>query len=199
MATTRRGRATRARILEAARDVIAVDGYAGASIASVAARAGVATGTPYRHFPSKEALYAEVVRQVCEREVAAVRIAAADTPGGAVERLVAVIALFVHRALRSPRLAWALLAEPMEQTVDEIRLEFRRRYRDDVAALLAEAVEHGEVPEQDATLVAAALVGGVADAIVGPLAPVGQDAPDTEAVVAGVVAFVRRAIGAPTG
>lgn len=46
----------RAAILEAARTVFLEQGYAGARMAAIAERAGVASGTIYLYFPSKEAL-----------------------------------------------------------------------------------------------------------------------------------------------
>lgn len=45
-------------ILETAREVFADKGYHGASIEDIAARAGIAKGTVYLHFPSKEDLLA---------------------------------------------------------------------------------------------------------------------------------------------
>ncbi len=55
-------RRNRERILESARAVFGEYG-AEAQIDDVASRAGVGVGTVYRHFPTKEALLAELVRQ----------------------------------------------------------------------------------------------------------------------------------------
>ena len=55
-------RRNRERILDSAREVFAEDG-ADAQIDDVARRAGVGVGTVYRHFPTKEALVAELVRE----------------------------------------------------------------------------------------------------------------------------------------
>jgi AcrR family transcriptional regulator len=55
-------RRNRARIIDSARDVFAEFG-AEAQIDDVARRAGVGVGTVYRHFPTKEALIAEIVRE----------------------------------------------------------------------------------------------------------------------------------------
>jgi AcrR family transcriptional regulator len=55
-------RRNRERILESARAVFAESG-AEAQIDDVARRAGVGVGTVYRHFPTKEALLTELVRQ----------------------------------------------------------------------------------------------------------------------------------------
>jgi AcrR family transcriptional regulator len=55
-------RRNRERILESAREVFAESGI-DAQMDDVAHRAGVGVGTVYRHFPTKEALMAELVRQ----------------------------------------------------------------------------------------------------------------------------------------
>ncbi len=55
-------RRNRRRILESARQVFAEAG-ADAQIDDVARRAGVGVGTVYRHFPTKEALLSELVRE----------------------------------------------------------------------------------------------------------------------------------------
>jgi AcrR family transcriptional regulator len=52
----------RARVLEAARTVLASEGLS-APIDRIAEEAGVGVGTIYRHFPTKEALYEAVVLQ----------------------------------------------------------------------------------------------------------------------------------------
>ena len=65
--------AARERIVDAALDQLAEGGYASASVATVARRAGVATGTVYRHFPSKADLFAEVFRRAAQREVDVLR------------------------------------------------------------------------------------------------------------------------------
>ena len=54
---TERGDATRARLVEATRDVVREVGYARASTRAIAAAAGVAEGTIYRHFPDKASLF----------------------------------------------------------------------------------------------------------------------------------------------
>jgi AcrR family transcriptional regulator len=58
---TERGRATRARLLAATAEVVREYGYARASTRLIAARAGVAEGTIYRHFPHKSELFMAAV------------------------------------------------------------------------------------------------------------------------------------------
>lgn len=188
---------TRERLLRSAQELIEEGGYGAASVVAIAERAGVAAGTLYRHFASKQELFVEVFRFVCAREERAMRAAASGlVEGPAVERLEIVLATFARRALRNPRLAWALLAEPVDPQVDAERLAYRERYAAVVAETLRAAITAGEVPEQSIELTAAALVGGCGEVLVGPLSPLAGAGPDTEEVVAALRTFVRRAVGA---
>ena len=189
---------TRERLLEAARQLIEEGGYGTASVIAIAERAGLAAGTLYRHFGSKQELFVEVFRSVCDREVRAMEAAAQAMPPASrhVERLETVFATFAERALRRRRLAWALLAEPVDPLVDAERLAYRERYAALVASVLRAAIAAGELPEQNVELTAAALVGGCGEALVGPLAPVGSG-PSVDEVLIALRTFVRRAAGAP--
>lgn len=188
---------TRERLLQAAQELIEEGGYGAATVAAIAGRAGVASGTLYRHFPSKEQLFVELFRSVCSREERAMQAAAEQMNGaGAVARLEEVLATFARRALRNPRLAWALIAEPVDPLVDAERLAYRERYAALIAESLRAGVATGELPQQDVTLTAAALVGGCGEALVGPLSPLAQERPASQEVVAALRTFVRRAVGA---
>jgi AcrR family transcriptional regulator len=185
---------TRERLLAAARSAVEEGGYGAASVAAVAERAGVATGTLYRHFASKQELFVELFRAVCDREVAAMAAAAAGPGLSETERIARVLSTFAERALRRPRLAWALLAEPVDPLVDAERLAYRARYAELLAATLRRAIAAGELPIQDVELTAAALVGGCGEALVGPLA--GDGSYGSGELVEALRAFVLRAIGA---
>lgn len=189
---------TRERLLAAARELIEEDGYSGASVVAIAERAGVAAGTLYRHFASKEELFVEVFRSVCAREERATRAAAAALPDGAsaAARLEAVLGTFARRALRNRRLAWALIAEPVDPLVDAERIAYRARYAESIADGLEAGIAGGELPRQNARLTAAALVGGCGEALVGPLSPLAAEAPPADEIVDALRMFVRRAVGA---
>ncbi|MFF9838921.1 TetR/AcrR family transcriptional regulator [Streptomyces sp. NPDC020422] len=194
--------AQRTAVVEAGLGLLSEHGYAGCTMAAVAARAGIATGSVYRHFPSKAALSVELFRTVVGREVGAVSGAAnLRAHRTAADRVVAVIETFATRALKAPRLAYALLAEPVDPAVDAERLVFRRAFRDVFAGLIAAGVDSGELPPQDARLTASALVGAGAEALIGPLT--GPSAGEAAGEAAGpgtvpaLVTFTLRALGVP--
>ncbi|MEV6872265.1 TetR/AcrR family transcriptional regulator [Amycolatopsis sp. NPDC051128] len=180
--------AQRETIVAAATRRLAEHGYSGCSVAAVAEGAGVAVGSVYRHFPTKADLVVHVFRQVVTREVEAVRAASAE-PGEPVERVLAVFETFAQRALKAPRQAYALLAEPVDALIDAERLEFRRAFTEVVAAHIAAGVRAGALPPQDGRLTAAALVGAAAEVLIGPLTS--GNAGD----VAELRTFVVRALG----
>jgi AcrR family transcriptional regulator len=192
------GPSTRERLLRAAREVIEDGGYGAASVLAIADRAGVAAGTLYRHFASKEELFVEVFRAVCSVEEAAMRSTARAAGGGRgwVHGVEAVLATFAERAVRNRHLAWALIAEPVDPLVDAERLAYRERYASIVADMLRAAIAAEEIPPQDVDFTAAALVGGCGEALVGPLSPLATAVPSVDDVVPAMRTFVRRAVGA---
>lgn len=193
-ATTARGDATRARLLDAAVELLEQGGYAAASVAAITARSGVAAGALYRHFPSKAELFVQVFREVAERRLATLHEATL-TSGGAAAKIDAIVREFASSALDHPRLAWALVYEPVDPLVDAERLTYRQTYREGLAALLRWGIDVGELPEQDPELAAAALIGAISEALVSPLSPVGEDV-EAEQLIASLCGFCRRAVGA---
>jgi AcrR family transcriptional regulator len=188
---------TRDRLFAAAVAAIEQGGYAAASVAAIAERAGVSAGALYRHFPSKAELFVEVFRAQAQRELAAMR-AAGDRTTTFTERLAAVVETYATAALGNRRLAWALVYEPVDPLVDAERLTHRRLYRDQMAELLRLGMAAGELPmHDDPELLAAVVVGGIAEALAGPLSPVAEEA-DEQHVVRAIVGLALRTVGART-
>jgi AcrR family transcriptional regulator len=182
-------------ILEAARELVGRGGFRAAQMSAVAAGAGIATGTVYRYFPTQAELFAEIFRSNSQREVDAMRDAAAEA-GSCSERLRGSVAIFIARAMRNRRMAYALIAEPVDPLVDAERLNYRRAYAGVLEALLLEGIAAGEFAPQDATITAAALVGLLGETLLGPLlysVPTAK-----ESVADSIIALCLRAVGART-
>lgn len=194
----------RQRLLDCAIQIVARDGFAALTVGAVAESAGIATGAVYKHYDSKAQLCAEVFRIATEKEVALVQHSATQI-GAPSKRLLDAIAVFAHRAIRGRRLAYALIAEPVDPAVDAERLRYRRAYADIFQELVEEGMACGEFPSQSASVSAAALVGVIAEALVGPLAGArpeaadgtGADVPDeidNAQLVRSIQAFCLRAV-----
>lgn len=160
----------RKRIIECTHECVAGGGFRSAQITRVAACAGVATGTIYRHFESKEDLFAEIFRLATQQEVDRVAAALA-IEGDAITRLETALRQFADRALRGPVMAWSLIAEPVDPKVEEERLKFRRAYAELFEQAIREGIEEASLPHQDARQSSTCLVGAIAESLVGPLSP----------------------------
>jgi AcrR family transcriptional regulator len=166
----RRLAARHAAIVAAARAAASEGGMAAVQIVPVARRAGIAAGTVYRYFPGKIDLVAALLKGIAEDEIAALR-RAADVAPGPLSALAAAVMTFAARSLRDRRLTYAAIAEPIDAELKGERLAFRRSLAGELAARIAAGIAGGHLPEQDATLSGAALLGLIIEALIGPLAP----------------------------
>lgn len=64
----------REQILEAAKRCFALYGFAGTTTRSVAQAAGISEGLLFKHFPTKAALYAEILAEECEADPELIRL-----------------------------------------------------------------------------------------------------------------------------
>ena len=88
-------------------------------------------------------------------------------------------------------LAYPQIAEPVDPAVEGERLRLRRGYRDVFAGVLEEGVSSGELERHESQTVAAALVGALGEALVGPLS---RREPRREALVSTLVDFCLNAL-----
>jgi AcrR family transcriptional regulator len=180
-------------IIRAARALASETGLRAVQIAPVAERAGVAAGTVYRYFPSKEDLVAAVISDTADREVAAIR-AAADAAPGALSGLAAAIVAFGSGTLRMRRLAFAMLAEAPDGGESGL-FTFRCSIGTEFEGLIRTAIAGGHLPEQPPAVMAAAVLGAIAESLAGPLAPALSGPASERAAVQRVALFALRALG----
>ncbi|MEX6503391.1 TetR/AcrR family transcriptional regulator [Pseudomonas zhanjiangensis] len=197
-----RDQALRQRILACALARVAEGGFAALSMQALAEDVGIATGSLYRHFRSKGELAAEVFAVASQREVEALALVLRG-PGSPAARLAAGLRQFAARAWHSRQLAFALIAEPVEPQVDEQRLLYREAYAELFVELLEEGVAAGQFRVQQLGLIAACLVGAIAESLVGPLSPparaaraAGHPALELAVVSQNLITFCLRAVGA---
>ena len=191
---TRKLAARHVAILAAAQALAAEGGMAAVQIAPVAERAGIAAGTVYRYFPSKTDLVAALVAALAEQENAALTQAGNAAPGP-LSALAAAITAFAARALARRRLAFALIAEPVEPEIDTARVSYRRTLAGAFEARIRTALDGGHLPNQDAAIAAPALVGALTEGLIGPLAQDASDPGEARAKVQALTLFGLRALG----
>ncbi|MBX3606877.1 MAG: TetR/AcrR family transcriptional regulator [Piscinibacter sp.] len=98
----RRKEARPQELLDAALDLFAEKGFAATRSEEVAARAGVAKGTLYLYYPSKEELLKAVIQQRLSSEIAAAAAQAASYPGPTEDLMKEVLADWWIKVFDSP-------------------------------------------------------------------------------------------------
>jgi AcrR family transcriptional regulator len=164
--TRRDGEATRQRLLRAALELYTTIGFRATTTPAIAARAGVAEGTIYRHFSGKEHLLNEVYRGAQRWGAGLVRDPAGEHPHTAADRLRQIGQRLLDAAVEDPSLARMLLRSREEQHLDERSRESSREFRSALQEVVAGGRTEGEVREGPAELwtdVWLALVGFAAE------------------------------------
>lgn len=145
-------------IVEGARAAFLELGYEGASTDEIVRRAGVSKGTVYAYFPTKQDLFAAIIREECEHQAKSI-LGTIDT-GKPIDQLLRALAKsFVSRFLGKPfiqdmfRLAMAEAKRfpGLARTFYESGPETGKQR---IAALLDDCVARGEI-EIDDTRIAA--------------------------------------------
>lgn len=167
---TERFRSRKNVLLQAARGVVSEGGFHDLQMLTVAQAAGSAVGSLYRYFPSKADLCAALVARVSEREVAVLGFVA-DSDADVDVRLVDCVATFARRALRNRRLAYAMIAEPVDQAVDAVRLKYRAAISMVFERLIEQGLRQNRFRKVEPRLAACCITGAFMEALVGPLAP----------------------------
>ncbi|WP_107773018.1 SACE_7040 family transcriptional regulator [Nocardioides sediminis] len=119
----------RQQILDIAADLFAERGFHGVSVADLGAACGVSGPALYKHFPSKDAVLAEMLVSISEELLAVgrARASAAATPAEALEALVEwhVEFALAHRALIVVQdRDWSSLADDARERVRALQREY---------------------------------------------------------------------------
>ena len=131
------GAATRARLLRAAEELFATQGFLRTTTPMLAEHAGVAEGTIYRHFTGKEQLLAEVCRQAYDWAIESLDALEGDRVRRAPERLAQFAQGLIGEAARNPARVRLLTRDDPAMFLDQATLERRARFHQGLARLVA--------------------------------------------------------------
>ena len=109
-------------------------------------------------------------------------------------RIAAAVETFARRALRGRRLAWALLAEPVDPAVEAERLAFRRAYAATSPRSLRDGIAAGELPAQNVDARRGRARRRARRGARRPAVPGRRRDVDADALVADLVAFCLRSV-----
>lgn len=139
--------ANRAALLEAGAQAIAESGLARARIDDISLAAGLAKGTVYNHFASKDALFRAILSEACQLAEASAERIPADAPPA--DRLAAFVAGNIEWATARPALSTVFARELLagDPPTQAFVLEAAWHCVEVVASILAGEVR-GELPPE---------------------------------------------------
>jgi AcrR family transcriptional regulator len=179
-----RGCASRARLLEAARECFGERGYAATRISDITAAAGMSPAGYYRHFPDKEAILLEALEEPLGLLLAAT---GPLTEGSSVQHdaIVARNTQFFRVYAEHRRVFRVLreLAAGHEPGLDAVWLDVRRGYVERIQRWLRRLERAGDLRTADVELLADAL-GGVLDQLAYTRLALRRDDPTEDELVA---------------
>lgn len=157
---TDQGNERKQQLLDAAEELFAEHGYARTRIADICAQAGVAKGLFYWYFPTKDALFAELVRSM-RLQLRRAQGAAMATTDDPVDQIVRGTEASV-RFIAEHRRYFALL--DVERSAPEIAAVLHDGsdvYANDVVRLVRAAQRQGSIPDADPQVAAVGVLGAV--------------------------------------
>lgn len=153
---TARGQETRARLLAAAEKVFGEKSFFQVSIADIVREAGVGNGTFYLYFPSKEAVFQELVRERGHQMRQVTRLASLNAADRVQAERAGYAAFFdfinQHRALYR-------IVRQAEFVDPKLFRDFYRQMADGYCSLLQAAMDRGEISHFDSEVLAYCLMG----------------------------------------
>jgi len=150
---------TRRRLRTAALELFVEQGVVETTTRDLAKKAGIAEGTIYRHFESKDELVRDLFRDHYLRFGADLDRIQAETPGGIDDKLRAMIDFMCRLYDEEPTL-YRFLLLVQHTALPNIRTAPTRPaviFR----GLVSRAIEQGEIPEQDRALAASMVLGAI--------------------------------------
>jgi AcrR family transcriptional regulator len=159
------GRATRQRILEAAAALFARKGFHGTATREIAADVGIRQPSLFHHFPTKQAILAELLDRDLRPALERIRRHRAGDAGAAV-RLYAYLLDDVAALVASPFDARGLYNDDVlleDDLADQRRL--RTRLHEETRRLIAEGVESGDFRPLDPPFAQQVISGMLLDTI----------------------------------
>lgn len=157
-----RGERTRGALLEAARSVFERDGFLNARVADIVAEAGVAHGTFYTYFGSKEEVFKEVAISVVDEVLSSLRVS--RDHGTTKERISAAneryLTVFQKHAVM---LGLIDQVATFNDDFRALRLDLRNRFVDRIAPAIERLALESPNSEPLDSRTAASALGGMVD------------------------------------
>jgi AcrR family transcriptional regulator len=158
---SRKGTLTRARLLEAAKEIFEEDGFLEARISDIAERAGLSHGSFYHYFESKEEIFRQIAESVDDQLSAPMDTVIFDTSSAATphERIREALRRHVESYRQEAQIIGVIEeVSRYDEHVGTLRMERHQRYQQQVATSIRQLQQHGLAdPDLDPKVTAAIL------------------------------------------
>jgi len=175
MAPQRRSEKTRERILKAAEESFARDGYDATGVAGICEQAGVTKGAFYHHFPSKQALFLALLQDWLSRldtGIETLRIGAPTVPQGLLHMAGLTRFIFSEASGRLPIFLEFMTQASHDREVWQATVAPYRRYHDRFADIVRAGIAEGSLrpvdPDAAALTIVALAVGMLLQGLLDP-------------------------------
>jgi AcrR family transcriptional regulator len=197
---TRRRSHRRTEILAASRKVFSDKGYHASSVADIIAEAGIARGTFYLYFPSKRALFEELLEEMISQIAGVVhRITTDGGLDSALDQLSVMVRRVIEILETNRHLTIILLREAVGLDADfDLKLNaFYSRMSDLIDGALRLGQSMGLVRECDTRLASYCVLGSLKEVMLQQLTGGGLEV-DSEELARGILDFNLRGLFKPT-
>lgn len=185
-------------LLDAAERLFATEGVAATTVADITGAAGVAKGTFYLYFDSKEQLLGTLKERFIEGMVDVVAEATGDVePADIRERGDQLVAAVVDHSLAHRHMLEVAVRESPDPDTAELFAEANRRMIGLIEAAIHSGASAGQVRVDDPETTASLIYFGLAGTLYHVL--LYEEEMDRDRLVAAGQALVRRALGPPRG
>lgn len=161
MSRQQRADETRARIMQVAEACFAKQGYDATGLTEICQQAGVSKGAFYHHFPSKQALFLELLNDWLQRldaQLEAVRASSGDVTVALLRMAQMVQTIIREQRGQLPIMFEFWVKAARDPAVWEAAVAPYRRYQDYFAGMIRSGVADHELRVDDPDLVAQVLV-----------------------------------------
>ncbi len=175
MSVQQRGLETRAQILQAAALCFAEQGYDATGVAEICRRAGVSKGALYHHFPTKQAIFLEILNDwlaQLDAQIEAVCTAADSAPEALLGMVTLLETVFSIASGRLPMFLQFWTKASHDPVIWGATISHYRRYQARFAALIAGGVAEGSLrptpPMETAQVLVSMAVGVLLQGVLDP-------------------------------
>ncbi|WP_028357183.1 TetR/AcrR family transcriptional regulator [Brackiella oedipodis] len=152
-------------ILDSTRHLLSQGGFANALVHNIAEDAGISSGLVYQYFKNKNAILIETLQSATQKEVD-VLSAIASSELKSEDKLYKAVRVFVKRALNNPRLAYALMFEPINSDLEYARFNCKELLKQQILKIVTQCLKHKHYSAGKLNTLALCIVGTMTYAVI---------------------------------